>query len=136
MRVGILALLLVVLGLALLYLYRSQTPSIPQVSITQAVQDVTAGRVIRVTVAGNKATLEFRDATALKEQATLGEPDTLLARAVADYNAANPSRAVAFTYQQESQPIGLVGSIVLSLLPVLLIGGFFYYVMVKARRRL
>jgi ATP-dependent Zn protease len=135
-RLGILALLLVVLGLALLYAYRSQTPSTPQVSIAQAVQDITAGRVNAVTVAGNRATLQFRDVPSRKEQTTLAEPDTLLSRAVADYNAANPSRAVAFTYQQESQPIGLVGSILLSLVPVLLLGGLFYYVTVKAQRRL
>jgi ATP-dependent Zn protease len=134
-RVGILALLLVVLGLGLLYAYRSQTPSIPQVSITQAVQDITAGRVSAVTIAGNRATLEFRDAPSHKEQTMLAEPDTVLAKAVSDYNAANPSRAVALTYQQESQPIGVAGSILLSLLPVLLIGGFFAYLMMRARRR-
>jgi ATP-dependent Zn protease len=136
MRVGILALLLVVLGLALLYLYRSQTPSTPQVSISQAVQDISAGRVNAVTFAGNRATLQFRDAPSQIEQTTLAEPDTLLLRAVANYNAANPSRAVALMYQAENQPIGLVGSILLSLVPVLLLGGFFYYVMARARRGL
>jgi ATP-dependent Zn protease len=134
-RVGILALLLVVLGLGLLYLYRSQTPSTPQVSITQAVQDIGAGRVSAVTIAGNRATLEFRDPRSGREQTTVAEPDTVLARAVSDYNASNPSRAVALTYQQESQPLGVVGSIVLSLLPVLLLGGIFYYLMVRAQRR-
>lgn len=134
-RVGLLALLLVVLGLGLLYAYRSQTPSIPQVSMTQAVQDIAAGRVSAVTIAGNRATLEFRDGPSHKEQTMLAEPDTILAKAVSDYNAANPSRAVALTYQQESQSIGVVGSIVLSLLPVLLLGGFFYYLVMRARRR-
>lgn len=131
---GILTLLLVVMGLALLYAYRSQTPSVPEVSINQAVQDISAGRVRAVTITGNRATLEFRDFPSHKEQTTLPEPDTILARAVSDYNAANPSQAVALTYQQEAQTIGVVGSIILSLLPVLLIGGFFYYVMMRARR--
>lgn len=65
-RVALLVLLLVLLGLALLYAYRSQTPSIPQVSITQAVQDITAGRVNAVSVAGNRSTLQFRDAYLIK----------------------------------------------------------------------
>ena len=131
---GILTLLLVVMGLLLLYAYRSQTPSVPEVSITQAVQDISAGRVRAVTITGNRATLEFRDASSHKEQTTLPEPDTILARAVSDYNAANPSQPVKLTYQQEAQTIGVVGSIILSLLPVLLIGGLFYYLMMRARR--
>jgi hypothetical protein len=133
MRVGLLALLLVVLGLALLYAYRSQTPSIPQVDVTQALRDVNAGRIKAVVVAGNKATFEFRDNPAHREQATILEPDTVLARAVFDYNAANPSQ-ITLRYT-EDQGIGVAGPIILSLLPILLIGGTLYYVMVRARRR-
>ena len=133
-RVAALALLLVVLSLALLYAYRSQSPSVPEVSITQAVQDIGAGRVKAVTIAGNKATIEFRDIASHKEQTTLPQPDTVLAPAVSSYNAANPSQAIALRYEPGSQPIGVVGPIVLSLLPILLIGGFFYYLM-GARRR-
>ena len=135
MRVGILALLLVVMGLGLLYLYRSQTPSVPSVDMTQALRDISAGRIRAVTVAGNTATLEFRDSPAHREKTNLPELDTVFARAISDYNAANPSQAIALRYDQGSEPIGVVGSIVLSLLPVLLIGGFFYYLMMKARDR-
>jgi hypothetical protein len=131
---GILTLLLVVMGLALLYAYRSQTPSVPEVSITQAVQDINAGRIRAVTVAGNRASLEFRDSSAHKEQTTVPEPDTILGRAISDYNAANPSQAIELRYTSESQPVSVIGSVILSLLPVLLIGGFFYYLMMKARR--
>ena len=133
-RVAAVGLLLVVLGLGLLYAYRSQTPSVPEVSITQAMQDITAGRVKTVTIAGNRATLEFRDAPAHREQTTLPQPDTILLPTVAKYNAANPSQAVDVRFAQDSQPFGVVGPIVLSLLPVLLIGGFFYYLM-GARRK-
>lgn len=130
---GILTLLLVVMGVALLYAYRSQTPSLPQVSLSQALQDISAGLVRAVTVAGNRATLEFRDNPAHKEQTTLPEPDTVLARAVLDYNTAHPSQPIELRYEQGSQTVGVIGSIILSLLPVLLIGGFFYYMM-RTRR--
>ena len=133
-RVAGLALLLVVLGLALLYAYRSQTPSVPEVSITQALQDIGAGRVKAVTIAGNRATLEFRDSAAHREQTTLPQPDTVLLPTVAQYNATNPSQAIDVRFVQDSQPLGVVGSIVLSLLPVLLIGGFFYYLMGVRRK--
>jgi len=123
------------MGFLLLYAYRSQTPSVPEVSITQALQDINGGRVRAVTISGNRATLEFRDITRGKEQTTLADPDTILGRAVTDYNAANPTKAIALTYQEEGQTLPVVGSIVLSLLPVLLIGGFFYLLMMRARDR-
>ena len=131
---GILTLLLVVMGLALLYAYRSQTPSVPQVDVTQALRDIGSGQVRAVTITGAMATLELK--SGLKEQTTVPEPDTLIGRAVADYNAANPSQPIQLKYVAETtQPFTVVGSIVLSLLPVLLISGFFFYLMREARRR-
>jgi ATP-dependent Zn protease len=133
-QAGVLVLLLIVMGLGLLYAYRSQTPSVPQVSLSQALQDISAGLVRGVTVTGNRATLEFRDNPTHKEQTTLPEPDTILARAVSDYNTAHPSQPIELRYQGDSsQTVGVIGSIVLSLLPVFLIGGFFYYMM-RTRR--
>ena len=131
---GILTLLLVVMGLALLYAYRSQTPTVPDVDLTQALRDINAGQVRAVTIAGSKATLELRNG--LTERTTVAQPDTILARAITEYNAANPSQTIELRYTWESQPVSVIGSIILSLLPVLLIGGFFYYVMMKARRSL
>jgi len=132
---AILTLLLVVMGLALLYAYRSQTPVVPDVDLTKALQDINTGQVKAVTIAGARATLEFRDVTKGKEQTTIPEPDTILGRAVTDYNAAHPSQQIELRYGTDTQPLSVVGSVVLSLLPVLLIGGFFYYLMREARRR-
>ncbi len=106
----------------------------PEVDVTRALQDINAGRVRAVTVVGTKATLEFRDSPSHKEQTTVPEPDTVLARAVSDYNAANPSQAIEIRYTQDGETVGVIGPILLSLLPVFLIGGFFYYLM-GARRR-
>src|SRR5438105_2057352 len=47
-----LVLVFVVLGLMLLYAYRSQTPSVFTVPMSAAIQDVQAGRVVSVTIAG------------------------------------------------------------------------------------
>jgi hypothetical protein len=133
-RVAAVALLLVVLGLGVLYAYRSQTPSLPQVDIAQAMQDINAGRVRAVTFTGSAATLEFRDSPSHRERTTVPQPDNVLAPAVARYNAANPSQAIELRFVQDSQPVGLIVPIVLSLVPVFLIGGFFYYLM-GARRK-
>ena len=132
-RVGLLALLLVVLGLALLYAYRSQTPSVPQVSVSQALGDVNAGRIRSVTVAGSAATLEFRDSFAHREQTTIPQPDNILAPAISTFNAANPAQPIVLLYEPAGQPVNVVGPIVLSLAPVLIIAAFFYYLM-RARR--
>src|SRR5438552_19193077 len=129
---GILTLLLVVMGLALLYAYRSQTPSVPEVDITRAIQDVNAGKIKTVTIIASNATLDFKDTSLGKEQTTLQEPDTLMAKAVADYNASHAD-SVALKIGRDNQTFSVVGSIVLSLLPVLLIGGFFFYMMRQAQ---
>ena len=120
------------MGLALLYAYRSQTTSVPEVDITQAIQDINAGKIKSVVIVANKATLEFKDSSTHKEQTTLQEPDTLMAKAVQDYNATHAD-SVALKIGENSQTLSVVGSIVLSLLPVLLIGGFFFYMMRQAQ---
>ncbi|HEY8786532.1 MAG TPA: ATP-dependent zinc metalloprotease FtsH [Candidatus Limnocylindria bacterium] len=131
---GILTLLLVVMGLALLYAYRSQTPSVPEVDISQAQQDVNAGRIKSVAFIANKATLQFKDSDTHKEQTTVLEPDTILSKTVQDYNSTHlASDQVALKFQENSQTLSVVGSILLSLLPVLLIGGFFFYMMRQAQ---
>ena len=130
---GLLTILLVVMGLALLYAYRSQTPVVPEIDVTQAVRDIDAGLVKAVTVAGPTATLEFRDASRGKERTTIPEPDTIIGKAVADYNATHASQPIELRYESGAQPISVIGSVLLSLLPVLLIGGFFYYLM-RSRR--
>ncbi len=123
------------MGLALLYAYRSQTPAVPLVPITEAIQDVRADKVKTVTVIGNRATLELTDGTT-KKQTNLPEGargDDSLTRAVDAYNAANPTRQVLQKYDEQSATFSVLGSILLSLLPVLLIGGFFFYMMRQAQ---
>ena len=93
-RVAVITLLIVVLGLGVLYAYRSQTPAVPQVDIGQALEDINAGRIRVVTISGNTATLEFRDSSTHKERTTVPQPDSVLALAVSNYNATHPSQAI------------------------------------------
>ena len=125
LRTALLTLLLVVLGVGLLYAYRSQAPAIPTVPISQAVQDIQAGRVKIVTEVESKATLDLTDGT--KEQTNL--PDNAkadpLQDAVTAYNQQNPTRPIALRYEAQSTTWTVIGSVLLSLLPVFLIAGFF-----------
>jgi len=125
MTAALLAVVLVVMGLALLYAYRSQTPAVTSVPLSQAIQEVNAGQVVKVTVIGSRATLELRSGD--KQQTTAPQPDQLLQKTLADYNTANPSRQIVIDYQQEGASFGVIGPIFLSLLPVLLLGAFFIY---------
>jgi ATP-dependent Zn protease len=133
MTSALLAVVLVVMGLALLYAYRSQTPAITSVPMSQAIQQVNAGQVVKVTVIGSKATLELRNG--VKQQTTAPQPDELFQKALADYNTANPSRQIVIDYQQEGASFGVIGPIVLSLLPVLLLGAFFTYLLRRSVSR-
>jgi len=131
-RSGALTLLLVVMGLALLYAYRSQTPALTTVAITQAVQDVQAGRVKAVTIVGTRATLELTDGSRVQTNLPEGA-DNPLVQAITAYNNANPTRPITLKYEPTDSGFSVIGSILLSLLPVLLIGGLFYYMMNSRR---
>ncbi len=120
------------MGVALLYAYRAQTPATKEIAVSEAVQKIERGEVKQVTIAGIKASLELSEGGA-KLQTTLPDRDEPLSRAILDHNKANPSRQVALKFEQESATLGLVGSVLLSLLPVLLIGGFFIYMMRQAQ---
>jgi hypothetical protein len=132
-RAALLLFLFVVLGLALLYAYRSQTPAVPSVPVTQAIQEVQAGQVRRVTISGTTATIELTSGQ--KQRTTVAERDDVLQRAVIDYNTANPTRQIDLRYEETSQTLSVIGSILLSLLPVVLIGALFLYLLSAARRR-
>src|SRR3989442_23170 len=119
------------MGLALLYAYRSQTPSVPNIPYSTAINEIQGGQVKTVTLIGNKATIEL--ASGQKQQTTTGEKSENLEKVVVDYNSANPTRAVDFKCAETGQPFSVMGSILLSLLPVLLIGGFFFYMMRQAQ---
>jgi len=121
----LLAAVLVVMGLGLLYAYRSQTPAVATIPLSQAIQEINNGQVVKVTVTANRATLELRGGD--KHQTTLPDRDEILQKTLADYNTANPTRQIVIDYQQESGPFGVIGPIFLSLLPVLLLGAFFTY---------
>src|SRR6195256_5364984 len=119
------------MGLALLYAYRSQTPSVTPVQYTQVQQEITAGQVKKVTIVANQATIELQNGD--KQQVKLPDRPDAFQKYLDDYNAANPSKPIIYEFQTESATFSVIGSIFLSLLPVVLIGGFFFYMMRQAQ---
>ena len=126
----LLTMVLIVMGIALLYAYRAQTPSVPSVVYSQAIQEISGGQVVKVTITDSRATLELRSGG--KQQTIVPEPPTSFQKALDDYNSANPSRPIAIEYAPDSSGLQVIGSIFLSLLPILVIGAFLFY---SLRRR-
>jgi hypothetical protein len=130
---ALLAVVLVVMGLALLYAYRSQAPAIQPVAYGQAIQEINSGSVKKITIVGTMATLELQNGD--KQQIVLpGSPESLQ-KVLDDYNAANPSRPIVIEYQQESQGFQVIASVFLSLVPIFLLGAFFLYLFRRSASR-
>ena len=119
------------MGIALLYAYRAQGPVADLVTVGTAIEELQSGRIKKVVILGSQASLELQDGT--KQQTALSERDDIFAKSLADYNTANPSRRVDWKYEQPSATFSLIGSLLISLLPVVLIGGFFFYMMRQAQ---
>ena len=134
-RIAILTLLLIVMGVALLYAYRAQSPSSQIVSYDRAVLDIRSGQVKAVTIASDTATIDKIDGSG--ETVNIGTNDGgAFQKLTLDYNATVPAnQRITLALQKDSQTSGIIGSVLLSLLPVLLIGGVFYYVVQQVRRR-
>jgi putative oligomerization/nucleic acid binding protein len=119
LRVLLVLIVLFVVGLGLLYAYRAQTPAVPTASLEQVLSDIQDGRVRAVTIEGTRATVVLTDGRT--EQAT-GPNGDLLVRAVSDRNReAGPAQQIALRYTPTSPDFSIVGSILLSLLPLVLL---------------
>jgi hypothetical protein len=119
LRVFLVVIALLVIGVGLLYAYRSQAPSVPEVDLSKALQDINTGRVRVINIVGNKATVVLTDGRT--EQTTIPEPDTVLAPAVTARNQADPPHVIELRVTQGSSDFSVVGSIFLSFLPLLLL---------------
>jgi hypothetical protein len=133
LRSLVLIVVLIFMSLGLLYAYRAQTPSVSTISYSQAIQEINSGQVRRVTITGNRATLELGSGE--KQQTIVPQPPEAFVKALSDYNAANPTRTIAVDFQTDSSGSQVIFSILLSLLPVLLLGAFFLYMFSRMRPR-
>ena len=102
--------------------------------ISQAISEIQSGQVKVVAISGDQATLDLKDGS--HQVTTIGTPTDTFEKILADYNATHTgSQAITWSKQTGTQTFGVTGSVLLSLLPVLLIGGFFYYLVQQGRRR-
>ena len=133
LRSLLLTVVLIFMGLALLYAYRAQAPAVQAVAYSQAIREINSGQVRKVTITGNRATLELLNIE--KHETIVPQPPAALEKTVSDYNAANPTRTIVFEFQSDSSGFQVLLSILLSLLPVLLLGAFFLHMSSRMRPR-
>ncbi|HTH71144.1 MAG TPA: ATP-dependent zinc metalloprotease FtsH [Candidatus Saccharimonadales bacterium] len=121
------------MGVALLYAYRAQSPSATVASYDKAITEIRSGQVTAVTLNTDTATINKVDKTS--ETVNIGTNDGgAFQKVIVDYNATQPpSSQVTINIARDSPTFGIIGSVLLSLLPVLLIGGFFVYMMRQAQ---
>ena len=118
---GFIALVVVVVfvGLALLYAYRSQTPAVQTVPMTQALTDIQNGQVDQILLENDRATLTLYSGT--REQTNVGGARDVLLQAVTEYNRAHPAKDIQVR-ADDRFPFGqtLAGAL-LALLPLLFV---------------
>ena len=129
-RNSVVLVVLAVFGLAVLWTFMGDGGDTPQYSYGQLIADARAGDVTQVTKEGLRltATIDGQDQTAVVPSeltnvfADLGCPDN-----PGEFNCAN------FTATEESAAGGILTLLITALLPVLLIGGFIFFMMRQAQ---
>ena len=125
-------LLSVLLGVVLLYAYRSQSPTIQIVPYTAALGALESGRLRSVVIEDGRATLAFIDGTT--QQATLPDNGESYARAIADHNHLDAAHPIDLRFSSGSPP-GSGLPLVYILPPLILIFPLVYIARSLARPR-
>lgn len=123
------SLIFILTGLAILLLlfgFSAPTSKTENVSLSQVIEGVSQGKVDRIEVSGDKLTVTLKDANAPK-QIAYKERSANLADYGIDY------RKVTVDTKNPEDGSGRIFDLVLTLLPIALIIGFFYFMMRQAQ---
>ncbi len=120
--IGVVAgiLLIIVIGVGVLYAYRSQVPAMPQVSYSTALSEVHEGRVRLVVIEDGRVTLSLTDGS--QQQVVTPDGGMGLAQAVADRSRADPAHPIELRASNGvlAGP-AFASSLLIALLPLLVI---------------
>jgi len=108
-----------ILAILLLYAYRSQSPAVPTVSVTDVIQEIRAGAVREVVIDGSRATVTLALGSRQTTQ-TSGRPDDPLIAAINEHNNQSDLNKIALRYES-SGPFADWSPLILGLLPILVI---------------
>ena len=136
-RIGLFALIVVFLLFLVfggLYAYRSETPAVPTVPMTQVIDQLQRGQVTKIEFAGDRATVTLADGT--REVTTVaGAPSDPLSRVLNEYNATHATGKVAVDYSSDASAVSyLIPALFSFLLTVLPLAVLALLILLLARR--
>jgi ATP-dependent Zn protease len=135
-RLAIVLAILAVFGLALVWTYLEDSNRPPSYPYSALLAEARAGRVQSITQSGLELTVQLADVaeprTVLVASGSINVYDEVCA---ATGTEPGPDCPVQFEVVGESQTGQWVGLLVTSLLPVLLIGGFIFFMMRAAQKK-
>jgi cell division protease FtsH len=137
-RNSVVLVVLAVFGLALLWTYVVGENQAPEYTYSQLLQDASAGKVTEVTMDGEKLSVKLVDAKEARDASAPPNSDgsVVIAQVCAAANFSNLAecgKKIDFNPVQASAAGQWIGLLVTALLPVLLIGAFFFFMMRQAQ---
>src|SRR2546425_1045128 len=130
---ALVALVLVVMGIAALSAHAQKQSTAQAVPYSQALTEIQQGTVrqIATTAGGGTAELTLTDGS---EQRTTFPSAEAVSSVVSDYNAAHPDRPIASLPRQDAQPLQWLAQLLIAILPILLVAGLFVYLVRRMPR--
>ena len=124
---------LAVFGLAVLWTFLSPDQTSETYTYSQLLDDAaTPGKVDSITQEGTALTVKFTDSTAEDKTAIVASPD-INYRAEVCAAAGSDCGGISYDYTEPSAAGGILTLLITALLPVLLIGGFIFFMMRQAQ---
>ncbi|MGZ8512022.1 MAG: ATP-dependent zinc metalloprotease FtsH [Candidatus Limnocylindria bacterium] len=132
-RNSVVLVVLAVFGLAVLWTFMGNGESAPEYGYGQLIEDARSGAIESVSKEGSRLTVTFTDPS--RGEATAIAPSELTDPWVHICEAAGPESSACenFTVVEESAAGSILTLLITALLPVLLIGGFIFFMMRQAQ---
>ena len=126
----------VLFGLAFLWSYLSASTQGPSYPYSEMLADAAAGNVVSVVQEGNQLTVTTTSPPESRVVQVASDAINVYAEVcAATGNEPGPSCPIQFEVVAESETGQVLGYLISALLPVILIGAFFFYMMRAARQK-
>ncbi len=117
---------------ALMTLYNSPTKKAKEVSLSEIVQQINEGKIEKITVDGSRLKVKLTDGN---EEKSSKEAESSLVETLSNYGVDKDKlQKINIDIKQPSEFVVWMGALLPFLLPILLIGGFLWFMMKQAQR--
>ena len=133
-RLALVIVVVLIFGLALLWTYTTDDNEAPSYPYSQLLADAAAGNVQAITQNGTRLAVRIRGENEPRLVTVASESINVYAEVCAAAGVPLGQCPIEYTVVEESAAGQWVGLLVTSLLPVLLIGSFIFFMMRQAQR--